>query len=111
MSPVPLFLVKIWGGGSFLFSRPSLIFQLDSHRQICLHGLRILSLGQKVSSLRWTVGHTQLSLGAPGRGGEAATSLGSPQWDPAAHAWSALAELCLDRRGWFELISHVCVFL
>lgn len=57
------------------------------------------------------MGHTQLSLGAPGRGGEAATSLGSPQWDPAAHAWSALAELCLDRRGWFELISHVCVFL
>lgn len=90
MPPIPLFLVKICGGGgAFLFSRPSLIFQLASHRQISLHGLRILRLGQKLISLRWTVGHTQPSLGAPGgeqrRLQASAPRSGTQQHKPGVH--------------------------
>lgn len=95
--------------GAFLFSRASLIFQLASHKRICLEVLRILILGQKASFLsgsqsagsRWRLQdrEQERSLLAP----LAAAGASSLCPDPL------LTELCLDKLvglNWF----WVCAF-
>lgn len=44
MGPIPPFLVDL---GAFLLNSASVIFQLASHKHICLEVLKSLTVGQK----------------------------------------------------------------
>lgn len=61
MSPVPPLLVDL---EAFLFNSASQIFQLASHKHICLEVLRILWWDK--NELHELVGHSQQSLGSGG---------------------------------------------
>lgn len=63
MSPVPPLLVDL---GAFLFNSASQIFQLASHKHICLEVLRILWWDRSELHELASVGHSQQSLGSGG---------------------------------------------